>query len=124
MKMIYRLGLLFLAIIFLFSCNRDVKFNSEEWKKAGGENITTDKRSTMVNDLIEREILLNKTEPEILKMIGYPSRLHGQEIDSIKYFAVQEYYSWGDIDPKEMTFLKIIFGKDGKSNSIEIFSTK
>ncbi len=107
----------------LFSCNQDIKFDSEKWKNAGGENILLDTRLNMVNDLIESKALINKSEAEIEEVIDSPSRLNGREVDTIKYFAVQEIYGW-DIDPEEMTFLKIMFSEKGKSTSVELYSIK
>ena len=111
-------------LLALNSCRNDVKFNSDGWKKAGGINIMVDTRTNMVNDLVASKILLFKTESEIIELIGQPSVLHEKESDSINYFAIQEIYSWGDIDPEEMTYLKIIFNMKGKSKAVELFSTK
>lgn len=111
-----------LILIFL-SCNQNTKFDSVEWKSAGGEGIVLDTRLNMVNDLIESEVLLYKNETEIIELVGSPSRLNSQGQESVKYFPVQEIYGW-DIDPKEMIFLKIKFNDKGKSISVEMFSTK
>lgn len=119
----YKTGLLFLLLLSIYSCNQDVKFDSEKWKNAGGENIMLDTRLNMANDLIESNILINKSEPEIIELIGSRSRLHGSENDTLKYFAVQEIYGL-DIDPEEITYLKILFNNKGKSISVELFSTK
>lgn len=109
-----------LILIFL-SCNQNAKFDSAEWKNAGGEGIVLDTRLNMVKDLIESEVLLSKNETEVIELVGCPSRLNRQE--SVKYFPVQEIYGW-DIDPKKMIFLKIKFDEKGKSVSAEMFSTK
>lgn len=120
----YKTGLLIFLVLTLFSCsNQDIKFDSGKWKNAGGENITLDTRLSMTNDLIESKVLINKSESEIIELINTPSRLKGKEVDTIKFLAVQEIYGW-DIDPNEMTFLKIAFNKKGKSTSIEMYSTK
>ena len=107
----------------LFSCNHDINFDSEKWKSAGGENITLDTRFNMTNDLIESGILINKSGIEIIELLDSPSRIHGKEVENIKYFAVQEIYGW-NIDPEEMTFIKIMFNDKGKSSSAEFYSTK
>ena len=112
-----------ILILPLFSCNQDIKFDSEKWKNAGGESILLDTRLNMTNDLIESKTLINKSENEIIELIDSPSKLNGKEVDTIKYFAVQEIYGL-DIDPVEMIFLKITFNKKGKSTSVELYSTK
>ncbi len=103
------------------SCNQDTKFDSEEWKNAGGENIVLPTRVNMVNDLIENEILLDKNETELIELIGLPSKLNVRKAETLKYFPVQEEYG-RDIDPEEMTFLKIRFNEKGKSISVELFA--
>lgn len=118
-----KIGLFIFLMLTFFSCNKDTKFDSEKWKSADGENILLDTRLNMTSDLIESEILINKGKSEIKTVIGGPTRLHAQEVDSIKYYAIQEIYSFG-IDPEEMIFLKIIFNEKGKSISVEMYSTK
>lgn len=112
-----------LIFFAFFSCSKNLKFDSEKWKNAGGENIVFDMRANMVADLIESGILLNKSELEIIELIDSPSRLNNRESENIKYFPVQERYG-SDIDPEEMIFLEIKFNENGESNSIELFSTK
>ena len=107
----------------MFSCNSDVKFESEKWKNNGGEGIMLDNRLNMSNDLIESQILINKSELEISELLGSSSRLHGNDSDRTQYYAVKEVYGW-DIDPEEMIFIKIEFNDKGKASSTELFSTK
>jgi hypothetical protein len=42
---------------------------------------------------------------------------------STVYYPVQEKYGW-NIDPKDMTFLEIIFDKEGMSKSVKLIKTK
>ena len=111
------------SVLFLFSCKNNQKFDRIIWKKSGGENITLDTRERMVKDLIESELLLNKTEFQITELLNGPSRIHNYEYDSIKFYAIREYYSW-NIDPDKMTFLKITFNKKRESEKVETYSTK
>ncbi|MCH2032318.1 MAG: hypothetical protein MK202_02265 [Tenacibaculum sp.] len=110
--------LLFLTVVILMSCYNHQKFDSELWKKSGGENITSDIRLKMVKDLIESKVLIHKSEFEIIEIIGSPTKLKEIQNDSTKYFQVQEVYSW-NIDPDYMTFLKIIFNKDKTAKKVE-----
>ncbi|MFD2099494.1 hypothetical protein [Flagellimonas iocasae] len=100
-----------------------MKFDSSRWKAAGGENITLDIRAKMVDDLIESEVLLNKDKSQLIDLIGSSEKLNTVEYDSILYFPVQEKYGL-DIDPKEMTFLKITMNNKGESVSVVLHSTK
>lgn len=115
--------ILIALILFCSSCTNNKKFNSKLWKKSGGENITLETRSKMVNDLIESKTLLNKTENEIIELIGQPTRLANIEFDSIRYFQVQEVYGW-NIDPEYMTFIKVIFNKKNKAKEVEFYKSK
>jgi hypothetical protein len=112
-----------LFILTLNSCNQQVKFDSEKWKNSGGENITLDTRLNMTKDLIESQILINRSEIEIIELLNFPTRLRGNKVDNTKYFAVQEVYAW-DIDPEKMIFIKILFNDEGKSSSADLYSIK
>ncbi|UNY99770.1 hypothetical protein MQE36_05350 [Zhouia spongiae] len=119
----FRFGIKVLMFFVLISCNKDLKFDAEKWKSAGGENITLEIRANMVADLIESGTLLNKNESEIINLIDKPSKLNNGESENIKYFPVQEKYGT-DTDPEEMIFLKIKFNEEGASKSVELYSTK
>ena len=118
-----RCFLIAIILLFAFSCNKNTHFSSEIWKKSGGENLTLDTRNRMVKDLIESQILLGKTEQNIINLIGAPSKVNRPEADSIKYYQVQEIYSW-NIDPDELLFLKITFNECQISKKVEKFITK
>ena len=118
-----KFGFLILLSLNILSCTSDVKFDSEKWKNAGGENIMLDDRLNMSNDLIESQVLIKKSESEIIEILGSPTRLQGKDSEDTKYFAVQEVYGW-DIDPEKMTFIKVEFNVKGEANSAELFSTK
>ena len=106
---------------FLLFCQSDIKFNSETWKNNGGESITLDTRTKMVNDLIKSEILLNKNEIEIKKLIGKAEKLHNKNDYLKKCYPVYEKYELG-IDPKEMIFLEISYNKQGISNTVKLIN--
>lgn len=106
------------------SCQSELKFDSEKWKKGGGENITLDIRTRMVDDLIESGTLQNKNITEIEELIDRPEKLHRNNDSSLKHYPVHEKYEWGDIDPKELTFLEIRFNDNGLSNFVKLITTK
>lgn len=119
----YKLASLVFLGLTILSCNSDLKFDNGKWKNSGGENITLDTRLNMTKDLIESQILINKSETEISKLLGSPARLHGNTLENTKLFPVQEVYGWG-IDPEKITYIKIEFNMKGKVNSAELFITK
>jgi len=108
----------------MISCQSDMQFDSQKWKNGGGEDITLDIRANMVNDLIKSEILIGKTDSEIVGLLGNSEKLHNRDESNVKYYPVQEKYGWGDIDPKEMTFLEIHFTNQGISDSLKLIITK
>lgn len=118
---------LFKFLIFIFlallSCNSNIKFDSEKWKNAGGENSTLDTRRNMSSDLLKTHILIDKNEVEIIELLGSPSRLQNKEVETTKYFAVKEVYDW-NIDPEKLIFIKIEFNKKGKATAAQLFLTK
>lgn len=118
----YITKLLLVLTLLVFSCNQQTKFDSDEWKNSIGE-VTTDIRLNMTNDLIESKILINKSESEVIELIGKSSKLNEIEVEKTEYFEVQEIYGI-DIDPEEMIFLKIRFNNQEKVKSVELYSTK
>ncbi len=109
--------------VLLTSCNHDVKFDSRKWKENGGDNITLDTRANMVNDLIKSKILINKTIFEIEELIGCSVNIANENNSLYRYYIIQEKYGW-DIDPKEITLLKVHYDEKGISDSVELYKTK
>lgn len=61
-----RIILILLIFLFVNSCdNSSQKFNSEKWKSSGKSL-----RGSMAKDLIESEILKNKTKDEVERLLG------------------------------------------------------
>ncbi len=100
------------------SCKKHVPFDSEKWKAASGEWIMTEKRFLMTQDLLNRQLLLDKTQVEIDSMLGSSFSLQNGE-ESKHYYKVQDVYSWDDIDP-ELIYLEISFNENKKSSSVEL----
>ncbi|PHR46524.1 MAG: hypothetical protein COA32_10290 [Fluviicola sp.] len=110
--------------VFLSSCNQNTEFDSEEWKRNGGIRITLEKRMNMVDDLMDKEILLQKSESEVEEIIGHSSNPHNMDNRTTKYYAVQEIYGWADIDPKELIYLKVQYNDKGLVESVNLYSTE
>lgn len=116
--MIYRILILTYLFFIIMSCKKQVPFDSEKWKALGGEWIMTEKRLLMTENLLNHQLLLNKTQVEIDSMLGPRSRLTRVKKDS-RCYMVQEVYSW-DIDPIELIFLEISFNESNKSSSVDL----
>lgn len=112
-----------MSLMVVSSCTTNEKFNGNKWKAADGENITSDTRSKMVTDLLNSELILGKTEEELITLLGPTSNYNGFKSKNAKLFAVQEIYTW-DIDPSEFTFIKVVFDDKGKAKSAEFYSSK
>lgn len=111
----------------LMSCNttsiKDVKFNSELWKSSGGESLLLDTRIRMVDDLLSKELLLNKNEATIENLLGFSSSFNKGDTTNTKYYEVQEVYKL-DIDPDKLFFLEVIFNEKGISKKVRLVETK
>jgi len=111
-------------ILLLVSCQQNTEFDSEEWKRNGGIRITLEKRMNMVEDLIDSEVLLNKSASEVEEIIGHPSNPHNMDNSTTKYYAVQEIYGWSDIDPEELIYLIVQYNDSGLVESVNLYSTE
>ena len=110
-----------ILLVFLFSCQHEVLFDSAKWKQSGGENIILDTRKEMMNDLLKREILLHKTHNEIVKLIGSPVNYNNTVFEFKEYYPVQEKYG-SDIDPKT-TYLEVTFDRNGISEAVQLITS-
>ena len=111
------------VLIFLCTgCDKQVSFDSEEWKSSGGESIMTNKRLNMSHDLLAKKLLLNKTYSEIDSLIGNPSRTNKKDIN-IRNYIVKEVYRY-NIDPEELIYIAVKFDQEGKSIDAELIKTK
>ncbi len=121
------LNIIVLLCFSLMSCNttstKKMEFNSELWKHSGGESLLADTRKRMVDDLLGKELLLNKSESAIEDMLGFSSGLNKIDTINIKYYQVQEVYKL-DIDPEKLIFLEVIFNENGVSKKVTIIETK
>ena len=108
------------VVLLLTSCSKKIDFNSGIWKES---DVTLDTRLMMIDDLLKKEYLINKTEIEISELIGHSARLNTINGNRNKYYPVFEKYGW-DIDPEEMIFLEIHFNEKEVSDTVKIFKTK
>lgn len=67
MKLIVQLSLLLLLISCDTSIKENEKFEATKW------NTNEYSRYTMVNDLIDNELLIKKSKEEVIQLLGNPS---------------------------------------------------
>ncbi|MCT4591496.1 MAG: hypothetical protein N4A71_26985 [Carboxylicivirga sp.] len=108
-----------LILLFILSfCNNNVPFDSAKWKSSGGEMIITDHRLRMTENLLERQLLLNKNQSKIDSILGLPITI-AHETEEKKYYLVQEVYK-NNIDPIYIILIKVDFDDNGKSIRAEL----
>ena len=105
------------------SCEKNEKFKSEKWKQGGGENLLTEMRWNMTNDLINSKILVGKNQTEIHELLGNPEPVNTYSESDTKFYPVMEKYEW-NVDPDELIYLEIRFNKVGLAENIEVYKTK
>lgn len=96
--------------LLLFSCNKDVRFDSNEWNRGGLDWQITDTRENMVSDLLASDTLIGLTKPEVIKLIGKPEF---DESNKIKVLIREKYT--GNIDPDYISYLIIDFNQLGSA---------
>lgn len=123
MKSLIRTLLLLIIISSSFSCQNDEKFDSNKWKQGGGENLLTEMRLNMVNDLISSGILEGKNESEINELLGSSEPVYTHTEQNSKFYPVMEKYEW-NIDPEELIYLEVRFDQAGKASTVKVYKTK
>jgi hypothetical protein len=115
-------NLVFIIIaIIVFSCQKSQPFNSEKWKKNGGENITTNNRLEMSKDLIDNKKLVGKHKSKIDSLLGKSADMILQTVEPnvLELYTVKEEYS-NDIDPEKIIYLKVGYNWEKVCVSVEL----
>ncbi|GGW55997.1 hypothetical protein GCM10008085_04260 [Winogradskyella epiphytica] len=116
--------ILVLSIVCLsFSCGKQEKFDSGKWKQGGGENLLTEMRLKMTDDLINSKILVGKNQTEIHELLGNSEQVNTYTEPSTEFYPVMEKYKW-NVDPDELIYLEIRFNKKDLAEDIKIYKTK
>ena len=106
-----------------FSCQNNEKFDSSKWKQGGGENLLTEMRLNMGDDIISSGILEGKNEIEISKLLGSPEPVHSETVENTKFYPVMEKYEW-NIDPEELIYLEVKFDQTGRAKTVKVYKTR
>lgn len=107
-------------LVILFACQSGRNFDAEKWKDTSARDFAmTDIRERMVDDLISSQILIGKTIPEVISILGKPET---REDDELKYLIREKYGR--DIDPDYIKYLVLSLDKDGKITKQEALITK
>ncbi|WP_053375147.1 hypothetical protein [Paenibacillus sp. FJAT-27812] len=98
-----RILLSLLVLLFLCSCQK--QFSAEVWKDE------PEQRNSMVDHLINRGELKDKTESEIISLLGEPEQKIEEPNHEFVYYLGRAGLGVDD------SLLKLKFGKDGKLES-------
>lgn len=117
-------GILILSLICSsLSCEKNERFESEKWKQSGGENLLTERRWNMTNDLINSKILVGKNQTEIHELLGNSEPVNIYLKSDTRFYPIMEKYKW-NVDPDELIYLEISFNKEGLAENIKVYKTK
>ena len=120
-------GIILLIIMILFAVYyfvyendkfRQIPFDSQRWLKSDAYH-----RGWMMDDLIESKILLNRTEDQIVRILGQPDEIHQRK----EYNEYQWEYDLGIVDsnsifmPPYDYWLIIIFDERGQVNRTLVY---
>jgi len=112
-----RASLIFLATIFLTSCNSNEKFDKTKWQEQGDLRIYTH-RKYMLNDLTKNNKLIGISYRQLINLIGEPEKANDQE-KGIVYYDIETDYG-NDIDPIYTKTLQLKLTKDSTVDSFTI----
>ena len=115
--------ILILLFIFLNSCYQDknqIPFDSNKWKETKGNYFSTDQRLNMTSDLLEKELLLNKSKSQIENIIGPPMKSN-VSINNTELYLVKSTYKETVILDK-LICIRIVFNTQGISQKVDLSS--
>ena len=109
--------IIFLASIFLTSCNSNQKFDKAKWQEQGDCRIY-EHRKSMLNDLTKNYKINGLSYRQLINLIGEPDNDSSDEKDILYYTIETDYGS--DIDPVYAKTLQINLTKDSTVKSFII----
>jgi hypothetical protein len=112
-----RASLIFLASIFLASCNSNEKFDKAKWQEKGDLRIYTHRKS-LLNDLTKNHKLTGLSYRQLINLIGEPEKDNDNEKDIVHYDIETDYGN--DIDPIYTKTLQLKLTKDSTVESFMI----
>lgn len=108
-----RKWILFLNLLFFFGCQKEVPFNSEQWKEKGIDWQLTDTREKMVSNLISTDTLIGMESNKIIDLLGEPEFIKEKSLE----FLIREKYSW-NIDPDYIKYLIVEMDETNKAKYV------
>jgi hypothetical protein len=110
--------IIFLASIFVTSCNSNQKFDKAKWQEQGDLKIYSHRKS-MLYDLTTNYRLTGLSYRQLIDLIGEPENYNDKE-KNIVYYDIETDYG-NDIDPVYSKTLQLKLTKD---STVESFTIK
>lgn len=105
-----------IIVFFCSSCNNDIPFNSKRWNNpAQNDDLELRCRYNMVNDLIQKKLLVGKNKNQIIKLLGEDTEVVEEIKPNELAYTILIDYGF-DIDPVKMVYLVICL-KNSKYHS-------
>ncbi|RZL09136.1 MAG: hypothetical protein EOO89_21955 [Pedobacter sp.] len=109
---------IFLASIFLLSCNIEARFDKVKWHQPGDLGIYPHRKS-MLKDLTRNYRLTGLSYRQLIDLLGKPDRYNAKESELVEYNIETEYGN--DIDPVYVKSLELKLTQD---STVESFIVK
>lgn len=113
MKKIFLILIMFFIVVAIYIAQEEPiinkVFNSIEWKVKGSEWVLTNKRKSMLNDLVKNRLKLGQKKKTVLNLLGAPSV---EQNNTLQYIIKEKYDS--NIDPEYIEILFIVFNNENK----------
>ncbi len=101
-----------LLLFTIIGCNNaEIKFNHDAWIKAK-DTASWDIRKKMAKDIMNRQLLINKSEKEVNDILGTPEAYADVETNKL-YYIIEMNYGY-DIDPVKIVHLIVSLDSKGK----------
>lgn len=106
-----------LLLFAIIGCdNAETKFNHDAWIKAK-DTSSWDIRKKMAKDIMNRQLLINKSEKEVIDILGTPEVYTDAETNKL-YYIIEMNYGY-DIDPVKI--VDLIVSLDFKGQVIDVY---
>jgi hypothetical protein len=109
------IALHFIVLIFVTSCNKQIKFDKDKWRENIDPAFPSPYRNKMLKDLTANYKLVGLKYSELINLLGEPNF---NDSTSLGYDVIKDYGH--DIDPVYTKNLDFIFSKNSVITSFKI----
>lgn len=104
-----------LFLVIMLSCETSQKFDSQKWRLEGDQIAQFETRKSMANDIVKSDILLNKTDAEIEKLLG--DSLHTNSKSAGKFPSERRYWVYETIEGN-LGFIVVQYSESRRAKSV------